>query len=436
MMELNIALCGFGTVGKGVYRILEENGKVIEKKSGIKFNVKYVLVRNIEKHKREFQNVNFISNFNKIINDDSVKIVVELIGGDEIAKEIVCESLKKGKSVVTANKAILAGFGDEVIKLAEENNADIFFEASVAGSIPIIKILKESLSSNNISLIYGILNGTSNFILTKMTEENRDFKTVLKEAQERGYAEADPTLDIEGLDAGHKLSILMSIAFNTIVDYNKIYTEGISNISTEDIKFADELGYIIKLLAIAKFKDNLLEGRVHPTLINKDSLLASVKYENNALYLVGEYADKQFYFGKGAGRFPTASVVVSDIIEAGINIKNNCRARRPFYSVFSRNFENIELLPISEITTKYYMRFNAVDKPGVLSKISGVLGNYNISIEAVIQKGRDLENRGSVPIVMITHEAKEKNVKEALKIIDNLNVVKAPTVLYRIENNL
>ncbi len=436
MDKINIGLCGFGTVGKGVYDILKKNKEEIYKKSGILFNIHTIFVRNPDKYKKYSGKLYFTNNINEIIENKEIDIVVELIGGYDTAKKIVIESLKRKKSVITANKAILAADANKILKVAEENNSDIFFEASVAGSIPIIKILKESVISNKIKNIYGILNGTANYILSKMSDENREFADILKEAIQKGYAEADPTLDIEGLDAAHKLSILMSISFNTFFNYHQIYTEGISEISLQDIQFANELGYVIKLLAIAKEINEKVEGRVHPTLIKKGTLLSTVKEANNAVFIEGDFTQKQFYFGKGAGRYPTASVVVSDIIEAGLNIINNCKKRRPFYSVFTKDFENKELIPIEEITCKYYLRFNVIDRPGVLSKISGVLGENNISIEAVIQKGRDIYNKGSVPIVMITHESLEKNIKNALKIIDNLDIVKQKTILLRIENNL
>ena len=436
MEKIKIALCGFGTVGKGVYNIFENNKTDILHKTGLEFEIAKILVRNREKYINDVNDSILTDNYNEIINNKEIDIVVELIGGIDSAKTIVIDSLKKGKSVVTANKAILAEFAREIIKTCYKYNSDVFFEASVAGSIPIIKIFKESLCANKIESFYGILNGTSNYILTKMIDEKRDFQDVLKEAMKKGYAEADPTLDIEGIDACHKLSILISLAFDTIIDYNKIFTEGITKISLDDIKFAEELGYTIKLLAIAKNHNGNIEGRVHPTLIQKNSLLANVKDAYNAIFVNGNYVEKQLYFGKGAGRFPTASAVVSDIIDAAINIKNRCKGRRPAYSVFPEFLKPKRIMKIDEIQSKYYIRFNVVDKPGVLSKISGILGKNNISIEAVIQKGRDILKKGSVPIVMITHEAKEKNVRKALKIIDGLDIVKESSILLRIEENI
>ena len=436
MTKVNIALCGFGTVGKGVFDILTKNKDIIFKKSGIEFNVAKILVKNKDKHKDKLSKNIFTDNYQEIITDPNIQVVVELIGGNTLANELVIESLKNGKSVVTANKAILAKNAKKIIKNAKKNNVDIFFEASVAGGIPIIKILKESLASNKIQSFYGILNGTSNYILTKMLDENKEFGVVLQEAIKRGYAEADPSLDIEGIDACHKLSILVCLAFNTIIDYKNIYTEGINNISLQDIKFSQELGYTIKLLAIAKNHNGDIEARVHPTLISKNSLLANVKDAYNAIYVEGDFIGKQFYFGKGAGRYPTASVVVSDIIEAGINITNNCKSRRPAYSTFFEFLQDKKILKIDKIISKYYLRFNVVDRPGVLSKISGILGKNDISIEAVIQKGRNINNEGSVPIVMITHEAKEKNIQKALRNIDELDIIKDKTILIRIEENL
>ena len=434
--KVNIGLCGFGTVGKGVYDILNKNRDIITQKTGIEFDITKILVKNLKKHENsEIKNI-LTDDYKEIVNSQEIDIIVELIGGKDLANDIVIESLKKGKSVVTANKAILADNAKKIVKICEKNNTDIFFEASVAGGIPIIKIFKESLASNRIDSFYGILNGTSNYILTKMTDENREFNDVLKEAMKKGYAEADPTLDIEGIDACHKLSILVSLAFDTVVHYNKIYTEGITGISLKDIQFAEELGYTLKLLGIAKTHNGEIEARVHPTLISMDSLLANVKDAYNAIFINGDFIEQQFYFGKGAGRYPTASVVVSDIIEAGINFVKKCKARKPVYSVFSKYFKKKKILKITDIISKYYLRFNVVDKPGVLSKISGILGKFNISIEAVIQKGRDINKKGSVPIVMITHEAKERNIIKALRIIDTLNIVKDKIVLIRIEEKL
>ncbi len=436
MAKINIGLCGFGTVGEGVFDIIKKNREVIFKKTGIEFNINKILVRDINKYSKKVNKYLLTTDINDIIKNDDIHIVVELIGGVDLANDIVIKSLKNKKPVVTANKAILAENGKNILKIAKKNKVDIFFEASVAGGIPIIKIFKESLSSNRIQSFYGILNGTSNYILTKMLEENKEFNYVLQQAIEKGYAEADPTLDIEGIDACHKLSILTCLAFDTLVNYKNIYTEGINNISLEDIKFAQELGYTIKLLGIAKNHNGEIEARVHPTLISKNSLLANVKDAYNAVFVNGDFIEKQFYFGKGAGRYPTASVVVSDIIEAGINIKNNCQFRKPIYSVFMEYMQNKKMLKIDNISSKYYLRFNVVDRPGVLSKISGILGKNNISIEAVIQKGRNIDKEGSVPIVMITHEAIEKNIKKALKIIDELEIIKDKTILIRIEENL
>jgi len=435
--KINIALCGFGTVGRGVYEILRKNGSVLKRRTGLDFKIKKVLVKDINKKRGVAEEeICFTDNFNDIIEDSSVDIVVELIGGTDSAKKIIEASLEKGKPVVTANKALLALYGFDLAKSAEQNGADIFYEASVAGGIPIIKVFKESLASNEINYFYGILNGTSNYILTKMSSFGESFQKVLKDAQDKGYAESDPFLDVEGVDAAHKLAILISLAYDVKIDFNDIYIEGISKITEEDIKFANEFGYSVKLLAIAKKTDNLIEGRVHPVLIKKDSILANINGVYNAVYVMGDFMGPSLFFGKGAGSFPTASSVFSDIIDAALNISKSSLLRRPVFTSSVDKMTSVGLKPMSELKTKYYLRFYAQDKPGVLSKISGVLGEHSISLEAVIQKGRegDVNCNGAVPIVMITHESLEKNIVDAVNIIKSLDIVKEKTYFIRIED--
>ena len=435
MGKINIGLCGFGTVGRGVYEILIKNRDIIKRRTGLDFTIKKVLVKDIKKS-RDVNDLIFTSDFNDILSDSTINVVVELIGGTELSKEIIVSSLKRGKSVVTANKALLAVSGYELSKTAEENSADLFYEASVAGGIPIIKVFKESLPSNRIEYFYGILNGTSNYILSKMSIFGESFEDVLKNAQEKGYAEQDPTLDVEGIDAAHKLAILISLAYDVKIDFEDIYTEGISKIKEEDIKFADEFGYAVKLLAIAKKHKNDIEGRVHPVLIKKESILSNINGVFNAVYVKGDFIGPSLYYGKGAGSFPTATSVFSDIIEAGTNIHKSCMLRRPVFTSFTTEMPHVKLKPMNELETKYYLRFYAIDKPGVLSKISGILGDYSISLEAVIQKGRvdKLNGNEAVPIVMITHESVEKNILSAIDVIKGLDIVKDDTFFIRIED--
>ncbi|MCS7278741.1 MAG: homoserine dehydrogenase [Thermodesulfobacteriaceae bacterium] len=430
MKEVNIALLGFGTVGKGVYELLEKNAPLIYQKTGLYPRIKKILVRDLNKIREKNVPSNlFTLNIEEILEDDSLPVVCELIGGINPAKEYVLRSLQKGKHVITANKAILAEFGDEIWKEASQQKSYLGFEASVGGGIPIIKTLKEALIGNKIKSIVGIVNGTTNYILTRMLENNLSFKEALKEAQAKGYAEADPSLDIKGWDSAHKISILASLAFGTYISFSKVYVEGIEEIDLLDLKFAKDFGYVIKLLAFAQKDKNRLEIRVHPTLIPENHVLASVRLNYNAFYITGDFVGDILLYGLGAGKEPTASAVVSDIVSAMeyTNLK-----REPFikYPSMDKSLEKF-LKPIEEVEFKYYIRFSAMDKPGVLSKISGILGKYEISIASVVQIGRQ-KKKGSVPIVMLTHESKEKNLRKALKEIDQLEVVTAITKKIRI----
>jgi homoserine dehydrogenase len=356
------------------------------------------------------------------------------MGGYEPARTFILEAIANGKQVVTANKALLAAHGNEIFSKAEKKGTDIGFEASVGGTIPIIRTLKESLIANNIKSIYGIMNGTANFILTKMTDEGKDFTAVLKEAQALGYAEADPTYDIEGIDTAHKLAIILSLAYGCKVKLENIFREGISFISQEDIVFARELGYRIKLLAIAILHDGIVEARIHPTMIPFKHLLANVNRNYNAFHLIGDASGPVFLYGQGAGMMPTASAVMSDVIDIARDILKGVADRVPPRSISESAMSNIKLMPMDEIETKYYFRFSAVDRPGVLSKISGILGENNISIATVIQKTRKEDS--AVPVVMTTYKAKEKNVRKALKKIDKLHIVQDKTIVVRIEDEL
>jgi len=435
MKKINVGIVGFGTVGTGTAKILIENSLLIEERVGIPIVVKTIADHDIEKE-REI-NVDpaiLTKDANEILNDPEIDIVVELIGGYGYAKEFILKAIDKGKHVVTANKALLAVHGDEIFRAAYRKGVDIGFEASVGGGIPIIRALKEGLVANRIESIYGIVNGTTNYILTKMTSEGKKFGDVLKKAQEKGYAEADPTFDVEGVDAAHKLAVLISLAYGVRIRFEDIYTEGISKITPLDIEFAREFGYRIKLLAITKDDKGKIEARVHPTMLKESAMLANVDGVFNAIYVTGDAVGSTMFYGRGAGMMPTGSAVVSDIADIARNIIKKSHQRVPPLGCSEGCIKDAKVKDISETVNHYYIRFSAMDKPGVLSKISGILGEKNISISSMIQKGRQVG--GSVPIVMMTHEAKEKDVRKALDEIDRLPVVHEKTVFIRIEEGL
>jgi len=431
---INIGLIGLGTVGRGVVKILTENRDLLLKKLNVPLVLKKVACKDRSRPRPVDLSGIEITNAEEIINDPEINIVIELIGGYEPAKTYILTAIKNRKHVVTANKALLALYGEEIFKTAMEYQVDIAFEASVGGGIPLIKGIKEGLVGNNILCIFGILNGTANYILTKMTKEGMAFKEALKEAQEKGFAEADPTFDIEGIDTAHKLTILLSLAYGIPIDFEQIYIEGIDNIEPLDIQFAQEFGYSIKLLAVSRQTDKGIESRVHPTMIPKEHLLANVNGAYNALLVRGDAVGNVLFYGLGAGMMPAGSAVVSDVVNLSRNLIKGVTQRVPLLSYLPEKREKKLILPIDELTCKYYFRFSAVDKPGVLSKISGILGNYEISIESVIQKGRKVN--GQVPIVMLTHEAKEAHVKVALNEIEKIDVVKEKPIFIRIENDL
>jgi len=435
MKKISIGLIGLGNIGTGVVKLLRQNEDLITQKLGAKLVLKRIADINITSPRGVKIPRNLLTtDAREIINDPDISIVIELMGGYEPARTFVLEAIEKGKHVVTANKAMLATFGNEIFPAAQHKGVDIGFEASVGGTIPIIKTLKESLVANHINSVVGIMNGTCNFILTKMTDEGKPFDVVLKEAQQLGFAEADPTFDIEGIDTSHKMAIVLSLAYGKKVNLKDIYLEGITKISGEDIAFAKELGYRIKLLAIGMLKDGKVGARIHPTMIASGHLLANVNRNYNAFHLVGDASGPVFLFGQGAGMMPTASAVFSDILDSARNVLKGISGRVPLRSISEAGMKDISLIPMDDIETKYYFRFSALDQPGVLSKISGILGEHHISIATVIQKAR--EEAGPVPIVMTTYKAKEKNVRQALKKIDKLKIVKAKTILIRIEDEL
>ena len=434
MKEIFLGLIGFGTIGTGVVKLLHDNGDLIEKRLGARLILKRIADLDITTPRQVSVPKDLLStDVKSILNDPDISIVIELMGGYEPARSFILESLRNKKHVVTANKALLATYGNEIFRVAEDEGLDVGFEASVGGTIPIIKTLKESMVANRIKSIFGIMNGTSNYILSKMTDEGKPFDVVLREAQDLGFAEADPTFDIEGLDTAHKLAIALSLAYGNKVKLDNIYREGISEISQQDIAFARELGYRIKLLAIAIQREEMVEARIHPTMIPFDHLLANVNANFNAFHIVGDAAGSVFLYGQGAGMMPTASAVISDIVDISRNILAGISGRVPARSLRESIIHDIKLMSFDDIVTNYYFRFSAVDRPGVLSKISGILGQNNISIAAVIQKGR--KEAGAVPVVMTTYKSRESDVQRALKEIDQLEIVLGKTILIRIEDD-
>ncbi len=435
MKKISIGLIGWGNIGTGVVKLLQQNEDLITQKLGAKLVLKKIADVNISSPRGvKVPKSLLTTDAGEILSDPDISIVIELMGGYEPARTYVLQAIENGKHVVTANKAMLATYGNELFCAAQHKGVDIGFEASVGGTIPIVKTLKESLVANHINSIVGIMNGTCNFILTKMTDEEKPFDVVLKEAQQLGFAEADPTFDIEGIDTSHKMAIVLSLAYGQKVNLQDIYVEGITQISAEDIAFARELGYRIKLLAIGMLKGNKVEARIHPTMISSGHLLANVNRNYNAFHLVGDASGPVFLFGQGAGMMPTASAVFSDIIDSARNALKDISGRVPPRSISETGMKNISLIPMDDVETKYYFRFSALDQPGVLSKISGILGDHNISLATVIQKAR--KEAGPVPVVMTTYKAKEKDVRQALKKIDKLKIVKEKTVLIRIEDEL
>ncbi|MFH1148552.1 MAG: homoserine dehydrogenase [Pseudomonadota bacterium] len=429
-----VGLIGLGTVGGGVAKILLEKESLIAERAGIPVVLKRIVDKYPDRVKLQVPKGLLSTDINDIFNDKDISIVIELMGGHEPARTFILQAIERGKHVVTANKALLAVHGKEIFTAAGRKGVDVGFEASVGGGIPVIRAVREGLVGDRIESILGIMNGTSNYILSKMTDEGRHFGEVLKEAQAQGYAEADPTYDIEGIDTAHKLAIISTLAYGCFVRLEDIFTEGISKIEPIDIGFARELGYRIKLLAISRCDGQSVEARIHPTMIPSSHLLASVNGVYNAFYLHGDAVGQVLLYGFGAGMMPTGSAVVSDVVDIARNVAKGTTQRVPPLSTPIDKMRVLSIKPMDDLVCRYYMRFSAVDSPGVLSKISGILGSNGISIESVIQKGRDTKD--SVPVVMMTHEAREKDVRQAVEQIDRLDIVTAKTMFIRIENRL
>jgi homoserine dehydrogenase len=419
-------------VGAGVARILTESADLLKARTGLDLRLKYVADIDLETDRGvPLENGVLIPDAHRVVDDPEVDIVLEMIGGEGIAKDLMIRSINNGKAVVTANKALLAKHGAEIFAAADARGVDLAFEASVGGCMPVIKSLRESLVGNRINAMSGILNGTCNYILSRITEEGLDFKVALAQAQDAGYAEADPTLDVEGYDTAHKLAVVTALAYGTRVDFNDIYIEGISQVTPLDIDFACQFGYRIKLLAISKNLGDRVEARVHPTMLPEDNLLSTIGGSLNAFSISGDAVGDVMLYGHGAGMMPTASAVVGDIVDIARNLAAEQPQRVPLLSYQNTNIVQLPIVPIEDISTHYYFRFMAKDRPGVLSKIAGILGDHRISIQSVHQKGR--KSNGAVPVVMLTHEAREADVRHAMSAIEGLDVVDDKPMLIRIE---
>ena len=422
MKPISIGICGLGTVGYGSFTVLAKNSAEISRRTGREIVVSHIATRKI-KDGQDIGDVKVSADVFAVAEDPDVDIVLELIGGYETARELVIRAIANGKHVVTANKALIAVHGNEIFSAAKKKNVMVGYEAAVAGGIPIIKAIREGLSANHIQWLAGIINGTGNFILTEMKEKSSEFSAVLKQAQELGYAEADPTFDVEGIDAAHKLTILASIAFGIPLQFEKAYTEGISNITIEDIRYAGELGYRIKHLGIARKSEKGIELRVHPTLISEDNLIANVNGVMNAVMVQGDAVGPTLFYGAGAGAQPTASAVVADVIDMARMITHPENSI-PALAFQEDSLSDIQVLPISEIISEYYLRIMARDKAGVLADITEILGDFSINIEAVIQKEpRDHDAQQLLSVIILTDEIQESIMDEAIEKIQALEAV-------------
>ena len=435
MRKIQIGLLGCGTVGTGVAKILIENQDLLRARTGLEVVLKYVADIDTDTDRGVvFPEGVFINDANQVVEDPEIDIVLEMIGGQTIAKQLMMRAIENGKHIVTANKALLASQGNEIFQAAATRGVDLAYEASTGGCMPIIKTLREALVGNRIHAMTGILNGTCNYILSKITDDGSTFEVALAEAQRKGYAEADPTLDVEGIDTAHKLAILTSLAYGMEINLDDIYIEGISKITPMDIDFAGQFGYRIKLLAIGKDRGDSIEARIHPTMVPFDNILSNVNGTLNAVMVVGDAVGDMLLYGHGAGMMPTASAVISDTVDLVRNLVHGTGSagRVPLLSYPMDQIRRIPVMPIEDISMHYYFRFSALDRPGVLSSIAGILGNHGISIKTVNQIGR--KTNGAVPVVMLTHMAQEASVQKALSEIADLNVVSRQPVLIRIEN--
>lgn len=432
MKQLNVGILGLGTVGGGTYTVLKRNASEITRRTGVAIKVVQVADRNLANAKALATDADVTDDAFAVVNNPAVDVVVELIGGYTLSRELVLKAIANKKHVVTANKALIALHGNEIFAAAKANNVIVAFEAAVAGGIPIIKALREGLGANRVEWVAGIINGTTNFILTEMREKGLNFADVLGEAQRLGYAEADPTFDVEGIDAAHKLTIMSAIAFGMPMKFEQAYTEGITKLEQVDIKYAEELGYRVKLLGITKRSDSGVELRVHPTLIPEKRLVANVNGAMNAVVVKGDAVGPTLYYGAGAGAEPTASAVVADLMDVARLIDATSAQRVPYLAFQPEQVQDLAILPIDEVQSAYYLRLRASDKPGVLADVTKILGDRSISIDAMLQKEPD-ENETEADIVILTHITVEKNMNAAIAAIESLEAISGKVVRIRME---
>jgi len=431
---VKVGILGLGTVGSGTVNVLQRNANEISRRAGRGIEVTYATARDVNKKRDcDTSSFNVVADPNEVVNQKDIDIVVELIGGDTLAKDLVLKAIANGKHVVTANKALIAKHGNEIFAAAQAKGVMVAFEAAVAGGIPIIKAIREGLAGNSIQWLAGIINGTGNFILTEMRDKGRDFDDVLAEAQALGYAEADPTFDVEGIDAAHKLTILASIAFGIPLQFDAAYTEGISKVSQEDVTYAEELGYRIKHLGISRRTSEGIELRVHPTLIPERRLIANVDGVMNAVLVQGDAVGPTLYYGAGAGAEPTASAVVADIVDVVRVLTSDPENRVPHLAFQADALSDIAILPIDKVETAYYLRMQADDKPGVLADVTRILGEKEISIEAIIQK-EPMAGSDKANIIFLTHRILESNMNEAINQIEALKTIQGKVTRIRVES--
>ncbi|WP_093394738.1 homoserine dehydrogenase [Halopseudomonas xinjiangensis] len=431
MKPVKVGICGLGTVGGGTFNVLQRNAAEIARRAGRGIEVAQIAARHVNPT-CDLGSTPVTDDVFAVVNNPEIDIIVELIGGSGVAKEVVLQAIANGKHVVTANKALIAVHGNEIFQAAVEKGVMVAFEASVAGGIPIIKALREGLAANQIDWVAGIINGTGNFILTEMREKGRTFEDVLAEAQALGYAEADPTFDVEGIDAAHKLTILASIAFGIPLQFDRAYTEGITRLTTADVNYAEAFGYRIKHLGIARRTEKGAELRVHPTLIPAHRLLANVNGVMNAVMVNGDAVGSTLYYGAGAGAEPTASAVVADIIDVVRTLTTDPNNRVPHLAFQADLLSDLPVLPVEQVETAYYLRLQAQDRPGVLAKVATILSERGINIESIIQKEVE-EQDGLVPIILLTHRVLEQHMNDAIAALEALDDIAGPVMRIRVE---
>jgi homoserine dehydrogenase len=434
MKPVKIGILGLGTVGGGTVTVLSRNREEIARRAGREIRVVQASARDLKKKRAcDTTGIELVADPAAIVRNPDVDVVVELMGGTEPARTLILEAIANGKHVVTANKYLIALYGNEIFAAAQKKGVMVAFEAAVAGGIPIIKTLREGLTANRIEWLAGIINGTSNFILTEMRDKGADFADVLKEAQRLGYAEADPTFDVEGIDAAHKLTILAAIAFGIPLNFKRAYVEGITKVTGADVAYAEELGYRLKLLGIARRTNGGVELRVHPTLIPARRLIASVEGAMNAVLVKGDAVGPTMFYGAGAGAEPTASAVVADLVDVVRTLTTDPTNRVPHLAFQPDRLVDLPILPIEEVETAYYLRMHALDKPGVLADVTRILADLRISIESILQK-EPREGESKVPIIILTHRVKEKNMNEAIARIEKLDAIESRVARIRLEH--